>query len=199
MAEHASLLGLPAELRNYVYDLAIGTPILLVDAPAQTGSNWQVSDLYGHEVSLKVISSRGLEHSQPPRHHTRPLSTLVKLSSVCCQLRTELAQTAYTKHLFIVDYFELAGFIKQIPSSVLPVIKTLAVTGNLQDPVDFSDFGKLTTLESIKALLNFGLRDWHPFSRQVKLDDAGRLADRIKRECLLDVEVEFMTWSELFE
>lgn len=195
-ADTLSLLGLPAELRNLIFNDAFGTPILLVDAPTEAGSNWQVSDLYGHEFSLKAISSRGLEHSQPPRRNTRPLNTLVKLPSTCRQMRQEIA---YSQHLFIVDYFELAGFIKQLPLSALPVIKTIAVTGSLQDPVDFRHFSMLTALEEIKVVLNFGLKDWHPMSRKVKLDYAERLVGRIEWECSLDIEVEFVTWSELFE
>ena len=48
-------------------------------------------------------------------------------------------------------------------------------------------------------MLNFGLKDWHPMSRKVKLDDVKRLVGRIEWECSLDAEVEFVTWSELFE
>lgn len=111
----------------------------------------------------------------------------------------EVGQSAYTQSLFVVEITELAGFLKQIPSSALPGIKTVAVTGNLQDFLNLSDFGMLTGLETIKVMLSFVLNVWHPMSRKVKLEDAARLAGRIKRERSMDVKVEFMTWGELFE
>ena len=79
-AEKSSFFGLPAEIRNYTYDFAIGTPAILVNEPT-TSSEWRISGLYAHEVSFKVIPSRWLEHFPPPRRHTRPLKTLTGLPS----------------------------------------------------------------------------------------------------------------------
>lgn len=78
----------------------------------------------------------------------------------------EVGQSAYTQSLFVVEITELAGFLKQIPSSALPGIKTVAVTGNLQDFLNLSDFGMLTGLETIKVMLSFVLNIWHPMSRR---------------------------------
>lgn len=48
-----------------IYHLAIGSPTILAEAPTDDTSDWNISDLYGHEVEIKVCSSERLQSEQP--------------------------------------------------------------------------------------------------------------------------------------
>lgn len=64
-SQDSPLLGLPAEIRNMIYHLAIGSPTILAEAPTDDTSDWNISDLYGHEVEIKVCSGERLQSEQP--------------------------------------------------------------------------------------------------------------------------------------
>ncbi|KAH7377915.1 hypothetical protein DE146DRAFT_200077 [Phaeosphaeria sp. MPI-PUGE-AT-0046c] len=197
VAQSSCLFGLPAEIRNRILQFAISGPTILVDAPIDDTSDWQISDLYGHEVSVKVSTLERLQYCAPPRRHSRPLKTLVELPSICRQVRNEIGLSAYIRNIYIVDVVCLAAFMKRIPKVALPIFKNLTVSGDLQDFLEFSGLSILKQLECIKVVLSFGLSDWHPISKDVLLEDARRFKEKVLQTCSLNIEVEYVTWADL--
>jgi hypothetical protein len=117
--QNSPLLRLPAELRNSIYEYALGGHIIRVKQEISQGR--VIRFLPDFEVFQPASTSR-------LKHRSINMTALLQLSSVSRQLRAETKGLPYSLNAFSISRSSAENFVNTIPAFVRDAIKVLRMT-----------------------------------------------------------------------